>query len=477
MAADSKNSTFFSGDRKSPWPIVAISMIGTSLSGVTFVSVPGYVGATQMSYMQMVLGFFVGYFAVAFILLPIYYKLESYSIYGYLQDRFGSASRKTGSMFFLLSKFLGCGVRMYLTAVVLQVILFGHLGIPFWLNVAVTMLIVWLYTFRGGVRTIVWVDMVQTLCMIVAVVLSIYFVCQAMGLDLRGLVTTVGDSPMSRIFFFDDPLDKKYFWKQFLAGVFTTIAMTGLDQDMMQKNLSCKTLKSSQKNMVSYGFMFVPLNLLFLWLGVLLYQYGATVGLCDASGVLNGIKADELYATLATGSDPSTGVPYLPMGVTIVFVVGLISAAFSSAGSALTALTTSVTVDMLRADEYQSDLELSHTRMLVHFLVAVVMGLLIYGFKLIGNGSVINAVYVLASYTYGPLLGLYCFGLFTKLHPRDRWVPVICVISPLLCLLLNFKSQAWFGYSFGFELLLVNALITFAGLLISSIGNGTQRLI
>lgn len=471
MASGSSNSAYFSGDRKSPWPVVAISMIGTSISGVTFISVPGNVAATSMSYMQMVLGFFVGYLAIAYVLLPIYYRLNSYSIYGYLQDRYGTASRKTGSAFFLLSKFLGAGVRMYLTALALQVILFNRLGIPFGFNVAITMLIVWLYTFRGGVKTLVWVDMVQTLCMVAAVVLSIWFVAKSLGLDFGGLFTTVNDSPMSRIWFFDDPTDKKFFWKQFLAGVFTTVAMTGLDQDMMQKNLSCKDLKSAQKNVLSYGFSFLPINLLFLWLGVLLYQYAASVGLCDASGSLLGLKPDELYPTLATGSDPATGVRYLPLTVGAVFVVGLISAAFSSAGSAITALTTSFTIDILRANEYQSDIELTHTRKLVHFCVAVVMGVLIYCFKLIGSGSVINAVYVLASYTYGPLLGLYVFGLFTKMNPRDKWIPVICVLSPLICLVLALNAERWFGFQVGYELLLINAAITFAGLLISSVGN------
>jgi len=471
MASGSSNSAYFSGDRKSPWPVVAISMIGTSISGVTFISVPGNVAATSMSYMQMVLGFFVGYFAIAYVLLPIYYKLNSYSIYGYLQDRYGTASRKTGSAFFLLSKFLGAGVRMYLTALALQVILFNRLGIPFALNVAVTMLIVWLYTFRGGVKTLVWVDMGQTLCMVAAVVLSIWFVGKTLGLDFKGLCTTVNDSPMSRIWFFDDPSDKKFFWKQFLAGVFTTVAMTGLDQDMMQKNLSCKNLKSAQKNVLSYGFCFLPINLLFLWLGVLLYQYAASVGLCDPSGALLNLKPDELYPTLATGTNPATGLRYLPLTVGAVFVVGLVSAAFSSAGSAITALTTSFTIDILRANEYQSDIELTHTRKFVHFGVAVVMGVLIYCFKLIGSGSVINAVYVLASYTYGPLLGLYVFGLFTKLCPRDKWIPVICVMSPLLCLVLSLNAEKWFGFQFGYELLLVNAGITLVGLLLSSIGN------
>ena len=464
------NSAFFSGDRRSPWPVVAISMVGTSISGVTFISVPGYVAATQMSYMQMVLGFFAGYFAIAFILLPLYYSLDSFSIYGYLSDRFGPRSRGTGAAFFLLSKFLGCGVRMYLTALVLQVILFGPLGVPFLVNILLTLLIVWLYTFRGGVRTLVWVDMLQTLCMIGAVILSLVFVCRAMGLDGKGMWTAITQDPMSRIWFFDDPTDKKYFWKQFLAGAFTTIAMTGLDQDMMQKNLSCRNLRSARKNVLSYGFSFVPINLLFLGLGVLLYRYGAQVGLCTPSGeLMGGLKADELYPVLATGRDPVSGVRYLPFAVSVIFVVGLVSAAFSSAGSAVTALTTSITVDLLGADRKDSDAALTRKRHRVHALVCLVMAGVIWAFRAIGNGSVINAVYVVASYTYGPLLGLYAFGLLTRLKPRDGWVPWICIVSPLLCLWLSWGAPRWFGWEIGYELLLVNALITMAGLALASI--------
>ena len=469
------NSAFFSGDRKSPWPVVAISMVGTSISGVTFISVPGYVAATQMSYMQMVLGFFAGYIAIAFILLPLYYKLDSFSIYGYLSGRFGPRSRTTGAGFFLLSKFLGCGVRMYLTAIVLQIILFGPLGIPFLVNILLTMLIVWGYTFRGGVKTLVWVDMLQTLCMVGAVILAIIFVCHALGFDFKGLCTAIGGSPMSRIWFFDNPADKRFFWKQFLAGAFTTVAMTGLDQDMMQKNLSCKNLHSAKKNVLSYGFSFVPINLLFLWLGVLLYLYGAQVGLCDGSGqLLGGLKADELFPVLATGKNPATGLRYLPAAVGVAFVIGLVCAAFSSAGSAVTALTTSVTVDILGADRKQDETTLTRTRHRTHALVCLVMAGLIYAFRAIGNGSVINAVYVVASYTYGPLLGLYVFGLFTRLRPRDSWIPWICIVSPLLCLVLSQGAPRWFGFEIGYELLLINAGLTMIGLAIASIRKETS---
>lgn len=469
---DNGNQAFFTGSRRSPWWVVAIAMIGTSISGVTFISVPGIVAGTQFSYLQMVLGFVAGYFAIAYVLLPLYYRLNLSSIYGYLEQRFGSRAYSTGAVFFLLSKFLGCGVRMYLTALVLQLVLFDGLGIPFGLNVAVTMLVVWLYTFRGGVKTLVWTDMLQTLSLIAAVVLCIYYVCVAMDLDASGLWTTITGSPMSRTWYFDDVNDKRYFWKQFLAGMFTTIAMTGLDQDMMQKNLSCRNLSEARKNVISYGFGFLPVNLLFLALGILLYQYASTLGMFDGASLHDitgsAMKPDELFPAIATGTAPD-GTPFLPLAVGILFVLGLIAAAFSSAGSAVTALTTSVTIDLLHAPQRQDEQQLSRTRMRVHIINTIIMGVLIWLFRVIGSGSVINAVYVIASYTYGPLLGLYLFGLYTKLKANDRWIPYICVISPALCLLLSTHSEAWFGgYQIGFELLLINAAITMLGLWISS---------
>jgi len=452
---EADNKSFFTGARKSPWYIVAIAMIGTSISGVTFISVPGMVEAGQFSYMQMVLGFVAGYIAIAYVLLPLYYRLNLCSIYGYLEQRFGPRAYRTGSLFFLLSKFLGCGVRMYLTAIVLQLVLFDGLGIPFGLNAAVTMLIVYLYTFKGGVKTLVWTDMLQTLSLIAAVVFCIYYVAQGMGLDASGLWNTIADSKMSRVWFFDDVNDKRYFWKQFLAGMFTTIAMTGLDQDMMQKNLSCKNLSDARKNVLSYGFGFLPVNLLFLALGILLYQYAQLTGASIS-------KPDDLFATIATNGT-------LPLIVGILFILGLIAAAFSSAGSAVTALTTSVTIDLLQADKKQDDKQLRRTRIYVHIANTIVMGVLIYLFRVIGSGSVINAVYVIASYTYGPLLGLYLYGLYTKRGAFDKLIPYICVISPMLCWVLSEHSEEWFsGYKIGFELLLINAAITALLLFISS---------
>jgi len=465
---------FFTGNRKSPWYVVAIAMIGTSISGVTFISVPGMVAGTQFGYLQMAIGFIAGYVAVAYILLPLYYKLNLSSIYTYLDQRFGNGSYKIGAIFFLISKFLGCGVRMYLTAIVLQLIVFNGFGIPFWLNVAVTMLIVWLYTFKGGVKTLVWTDMIQTMSLILAVVLCIYYTGQAMGLNFSGLCTTVADSGMSRIFFFDDINDRQYFFKQFFSGMFITITMTGLDQDMMQKNLSCKNLKEAQKNVVSYGMSFFPINLLFLALGVLLYNYAAHLGLfngeklTDISG--NALKADELFPYLATSAD-ANGQQFLPPVVGILFTIGLIAAAFSSAGSAVTALTTSFTIDILRADKKQDEKQLQKTRFYVHIANTIVMGILICLLSVIGNNSVIDAVYRVASYTYGPLLGLYAYGLYSKRQVRDKIVPAICIISPIICLILDINSAQWFaGYKMGYELLLYNALITIIGLWLTGIG-------
>lgn len=467
------NKDFFIGNRQSPWFVVAIAMIGTSISGVTFISVPGMVAQTQFSYLQMVLGFVAGYFAVAYVLLPLYYKLNLYSIYSYLDNRYGSKSYRIGAIFFLISKFLGCGVRMYLTALVLQLILFDNIGIPFSLNVAITMIIVWLYTFRGGVKTLVWADMVQTLSLILAVIFCIYFICKQMNYNITDLCSNIFGDDMSRVFFFDDINDKRFFFKQFLAGMFTTIAMTGLDQDMMQKNLSCKSLRDAQKNVISYGFAFLPVNLLFLALGVLLYQYAGQLGLMNdgALTTINGsaLKSDELFPYLATNAD-AQGLPFLPAIVGILFIIGLIAAAFSSAGSAVTALTTSFTIDILRADKRQDENKLRNTRFLVHIGNAIVMGILIYMFRVIGNTSVIDAVYVLASYTYGPLLGLYIFGLYTHRNARDKWVPIICIISPIICLIIDKNSETLLnGYKMGYELLLLNGAITILGLWLSSI--------
>ena len=350
---------------------------------------------------------------------------------------------------------------MYLTALVLQLMLFDGLGVPFWFNVLITMSVVYLYTFRGGVKTLVWADMVQTLSLIIAVVLAIVYIAQALELTMEGVVTKIAESPMSRVWFFDDVDDKRYFFKQFLAGMFTTIAMTGLDQDMMQKNLSCKSLADARKNVLSYGVAFLPVNLLFLALGVLLYIYASHIGLADADGHLTMLKPDELFPYIAT----FVGLPTI---VGVLFVVGIVAAAFSSAGSAVTALTTSVTIDMLRADRHNDTQHLTKVRSRVHIINCIVMGVLIWLFQIIGNGSVIDAVYVLASYTYGPLLGMYVYGLYTKRDVDDKWMPYICVAAPLLSYVISSNSEQWFeGYKMGYELLLVNGAITICGMWLS----------
>ena len=457
LSRKGSSSDFFRGSGRSPWPVVAIAMVGTSISGVTFVSVPGMVAASEFSYLQMALGFIAGYAVIAYVLLPLYYSRRMNSLYCYVEERFGAWSYHTSAAFFLLSKVLGCGVKMYLTATVLQLVLFAPLGIPFWLNIALTMLIVYLYTFRGGVRTLVWTDMLQTLCLLGAVVLSIVFIGKGMGLDIGGICSTVRDSGMTRMWFFDDPSDTRYFWKQFLAGMFTTIAMTGLDQDMMQKNLSCRSLHQSRKNMLSYGVAFVPVNFLFLCLGVLLYSFAASRGIQVA-------KPDDLFPTIACGSPGQGTAPYMPPAVSLLFVLGLISSAFSSSGSSLTSITTSVTVDLLRADRRLPEQRLRRVRSAVHIAAVAVMGVVIAAFRLIGSESVINAVYTVASYTYGPLLGLFAFGIFTRRRVLDKAVPFICTAAPLLCLMLAMNSQRWFGWKIGFELLIINALLTFIGL-------------
>ena len=457
LSRKGSSSDFFRGSGRSPWPVVAIAMVGTSISGVTFVSVPGMVAASEFSYLQMALGFIAGYAVIAYVLLPLYYSRRMNSLYCYVEERFGAWSYHTSAAFFLLSKVLGCGVKMYLTATVLQLVLFSPLGIPFWLNIALTMLIVYLYTFRGGVRTLVWTDMLQTLCLLGAVVLSIVFIGKGMGLDIGGICSTVRDSGMTRMWFFDDPSDTRYFWKQFLAGMFTTIAMTGLDQDMMQKNLSCRSLHQSRKNMLSYGVAFVPVNFLFLCLGVLLYSFAASRGIQVS-------RPDDLFPTIACGSPGQGAAPYMPPAVSLLFVLGLISSAFSSSGSSLTSITTSVTVDLLRADRRLPEQRLRRVRSAVHIAAAAVMGVVIAAFRLIGSESVINAVYTVASYTYGPLLGLFAFGIFTRRRVLDKAVPFICTAAPLLCLMLALNSQRWFGWKIGFELLIINALLTFIGL-------------
>jgi sodium/iodide co-transporter len=445
------NEGFFVGNRKSAWYVVAFAMIGSSISGVTFVSVPGMVGISNFSYLQMVLGFVTGQIIIAFVLIPLFYRMNLVSIYEYLENRFGTSSYKTGAWFFFISKILGAAVRLYLVCLTLQLLVFEPFHMPFIMNVILTVALVWLYTFRGGVKSLIWTDSLKTFCLIVSVVLCIYYIATDLKLNFTEMFSTVSDSVLSHMFFFDNVNDKRYFFKQFLAGVFTMIAMTGLDQDMMQRNLSCKNFKDSQKNMITSGISQFFIILLFLMLGVLLYTF------TSHQGITNPAKSDELFPMIATGG-------YFPTIVGILFIIGLISSAYSAAGSALTALTTSFTVDILGIKGKTED-TVRKTRKKVHVGMAIVMGIVIFIFNLLNNTSVIDAVYILASYTYGPILGLFAFGILTKRQVRDRYIPLVSILSPILCFILQKNSETWFhGYQFSYELLIFNALFTFIGL-------------
>ena len=445
------NEGFFVGNRKSAWYVVAFAMIGSSISGVTFVSVPGMVGISNFSYLQMVLGFVTGQIIIAFVLIPLFYRMNLVSIYEYLENRFGTSSYKTGAWFFFISKILGAAVRLYLVCLTLQLLFFEPFHMPFIMNVILTVALVWLYTFRGGVKSLIWTDSLKTFCLIVSVVLCIYYIATDLKLSFTEMFSTVSDSVLSHMFFFDNVNDKRYFFKQFLAGVFTMIAMTGLDQDMMQRNLSCKNFKDSQKNIITSCISQFFIILLFLMLGVLLYTF------TSHQGITNPAKSDELFPMIATGG-------YFPTIVGILFIIGLISSAYSAAGSALTALTTSFTVDILGIKGKTED-TVRKTRKKVHVGMAIVMGIVIFIFNLLNNTSVIDAVYILASYTYGPILGLFAFGILTKRQVRDRYIPLVSILSPILCFILQKNSETWFhGYQFSYELLIFNALFTFIGL-------------
>ncbi|MGD9978080.1 MAG: sodium:solute symporter [Bacteroidales bacterium] len=458
------NQSFFIGNRKSPWYLVAIAMVGTSISGVTFISVPGWVGTSQFSYLQMVLGYLLGYFVIANILLPLYYRLNLTSIYTYLETRFGFVSYKTGAVLFLVSRIIGSAFRLFIVSSVLQLTVFDSWGLPFWFTVTVTVTLIWLYTRKGGVRTVIWTDTFQTLAMLTAVTLTIYYIAGDMDLSFRGIVDTVIHSDLSRVWFFDDINSRNHFLKQFFGGAFITIVMTGLDQDMMQKNLSCRSCKDAQKNMYWYGFAFLPVNLLFLCLGVLLYAYAGSKGITLPA------KTDDLFPLIATQG-------YLSPVVGVLFVLGLIAAAYSSADSALTALTTSVTIDLLNTKGID-DGTLLKTRQWVHVFISLAMVGIILLFNSLNDKSVIDAIFTVAGYTYGPLLGLFAFGLFTPFRVREFWVPFIAVFSPLLCFVLSTYSQQLFGgYKFGFELLILNGAITFLGLLLVRVkGERVQKL-
>jgi Na+/proline symporter len=442
------NATFFKANNSSPWYLVAFGMIGASLSGVTFISVPGWVEAQSMSYMQMVLGYIVGYAVIGLVLLPLYYRLNLTSIYTYLQDRFGDYSYKTGASFFLLSRIIGAAFRLFLVANVLQLLLFDEFGVPFWATVTLTILLIWIYTFKGGIKTIVWTDSLQTLFMLIAVGVCIYTISDELQID--NLFSYVADNELSKTFFFDDWKSGDYFWKRFLAGAFVAIVMTGLDQDMMQKNLTCRNLKDAQKNMFWFTIVLVIVNFFFLALGVLLTDYAQK----------NGIDAhkDNLFPIIATKGT-------LGLATAIFFLLGLIAAAYSSADSALTSLTTSFSIDILEIDKKKNSADQEKIRKKIHVLFSFILIGTILVFKyFIADESVIAKIFTFANYTYGPLLGLYAFGLFTKLKLTDKWVPFICLISPVITFLLNSFCLQIFNFDFGFALLIINGLVTFSGL-------------
>ena len=437
------NNMFYRANRKAPWYMVAFGMIGASISGVTFVSVPGMVLTSQMTYLQMCLGFIVGYLVIAFVLLPLYYRLQLTSIYTYLGQRLGNRSYQTGAWFFLLSKMVGASVRFYVVCIILQQFVFEPAGIPFIINVVGMVLLIWLYTRRGGIGTLVFTDTFQTTCLFTALVLIILEAIGQLHLSVGEAVNTIANSEMSRIFVFDDWVSPHNFWKQFLSGAFIAIVMTGLDQDMMQKNLTCKTLRDAQKDMCTYGVAFVPANLLFLALGILLTMNLGTE-----------LKGDELLPTFVQG----TSTIHSSLFTIHLFVLGIVAASFSSADSALTSLTTSYCVDIRR----QPDNELLRKRM--HVVMCGIFVLFILLFRAVNSTSLIDAVYILASYTYGPLLGLFTFGLFTQKRSNDCLVPYLCIASPLICYALDITTQHIWNYRFGYELLMLNGLLTFVGL-------------
>ena len=453
---DAGNDNFFLAGRKSPWFLVAVGMIGASLSGVTFISIPGVVGSGGLnqafSYMQVVLGYLLGYLVIALVLLPLYYRLKLTSIYTYLEQRFGFFSYKTGAAYFLLSRTIGASFRLYLVAIVLQKFVMEPFGVRFEVTVISTIILIWIYTFRGGIKTIIWTDTLQTVCMLTAVILTILGIGQALDTSVGGLVELIQQSQYSQVFFFEGGWqDPNNFFKQFLSGALITIVMTGLDQDMMQKNLTCPTIWDAQKNVFTFSIILVFANILFLALGALLYIYAAQVGISIPE------KTDQLFPLIA--------LQHLSPAVGIIFVLGLIAAAYSSADSALTALTTSFCVDFLDFEKKEQTDGLRNTRLIVHIGFSVLLFLVIIAFNAINDDAVITKLFIVAGYTYGPILGLFAFGMLTKLKVRDRFVPAVCLAAPMIAYVLDANSHLLNGFKFGFLIIALNGLLTFLGLL------------
>ncbi|MEI7982830.1 MAG: sodium:solute symporter [Bacteroidota bacterium] len=446
------NRAFFIGNKSSPWFVVAYGMIGASMSGVTFMSVPGWVGTTQFSYMMVVIGYVFGYAVIATILLPLYYRLNLTSIYSYLETRFGFWAYKTGSFYFLLSRTIGASFRMFLVVNVLQIFVFDAYHIPFVFTVFIFMVLILLYTFKGGIKTIIWTDLIQTTFMLLALAVSVNLIIQQMGLDMSTMVRKVFASPYTKIVF-TDWNEKRFFIKELLSGAFIAIVMTGLDQEMMQKNLSCRSLKDAQKNMFTYTGIMVVVNFLILFLGASLYLFASF------KGIMVPERTDDLFPVIA--------INYLGPVAGLVFLIGLISAAYPSADGALTSLTTSFSIDFLGINKRSNlkENQKKKLRYMVHISFAIILFVVIVLFRIINDRAVIDKLFTVAGYTYGPLLGLYAFGLFTGYQLKDRWVPVIALLAPVICYFLSVNSEKIFnGYKFGFELLILNGFITFVGL-------------
>lgn len=449
------SASFVNAGRRMPWPLVAFGMIGAAISGVTFVSVPGMVAANGYAYLQMVLGFIVGYAVIAFALIPMFYSRGVISIYSYLETRYGQSTYRSGAWFFLISKMLGAAVRFFVVCVVLQELVFGPVGIPFTFNVIVTIALIWLYTARSGVKAVIWTDTLKSFCLIMSVVLCIYFIAENLGHDLPSLTKAIAAHPTSQVFFFDDPLSGSYFWKQFVAGIFLAIAMTGLDQDMMQRTLACPDYRQSRKNMLVSSLLQLIVVALFLILGTLLVMFVE-----HTPGMEMPAKSDSLFSLVATH-------PSMPVVVGALFILGLVSAAYSAAGSALTSLTTSYTIDIMGLNDPSHPRHVA-TRRRVHIAMSCVMGLIIIAFYYISDSDAISAVYTLASYTYGPILGLFAFGMLCRRPVRDRWVPLVCILAPGLAWVTTWLLKRFTGYETGFELLLINAAYVVVGLLLLS---------
>ena len=456
------NSAFFIGSRKTSWYMAAFAMVGAAMSGVTFISVPGSVATESFSYMQMVIGFTVGQLVVAFLLVPLFYRLNVVSLYEYLDNRFGAGAYKVGAWFFFISKVTLSALKLYLVCAIMQWIVFDDFGFPFWANISCTVGLVWLYTFRGGVKSLIWTDALQSLCLVGSLVLCVIYMVDGLGISLVDMTREVVASPQSKVFFFEDSSSRLYFWKMFFGGVFILIAMTGLDQDMMQRNLSCRSIRDSQVNIVITAICQIFVILLFLILGVLLYKY------MDHHNLDLSLKGDQVFAHVAVNGG-------LPTVVSILFVLGLVSSTYSAAGASLTALTTSFTVDILEGKKRFANTALTRLRHVVHFAIALAIGLVIFIFDSFGNDSVLNLLFRVASYTYGPILGMFAFGIFTKFEIRDRWMPIVAILAPILSWGLQYGAKYYYGYEIGYELLVYNALFTIFGMLLLRVKRDKYR--